>query len=193
MWARPEVAPLPLTFAVEPVEPPRLFKPEGPAEGCASGLCAVEPATEALLDPFAVWSAAVEAVKLKSARQGASLAFGRLALLTEQLAVLVFPLAAGFHRVTVVGTAKSSIERLLTEHFGRPFRLRIEEKTDGILLSPFSPAERDATHKAAHEKTTEDAVRNHESVISTLRILGGEIEDIRMLQPTPLEDDDARN
>ncbi|HEX4803847.1 MAG TPA: DNA polymerase III subunit gamma/tau, partial [Myxococcaceae bacterium] len=61
-----------------------------------------------------------------------------------------------------------------------PVRLRIEEATAATQAPP-SPAEREAQQKDAQRREVEARVRSHTSVESALRLLGGEIEQIQVL------------
>ena len=180
----------------------QLFAEEGPAGGCASGECLPEPGPEeaAAEAPSAVaavrpsrdsptqalaerWRAAVDTVRAASARHGASLAFGRLLWIRPGEVGVAYPAAMGFHRTTVTASAgRSIVERALSEHFGRPTRLVVEQAVDGVGAT-LSVAEEDQQNRTAHERSTEGKVRGHPAVRAALKILGGEIEHIQVLEP----------
>ncbi|WP_224368722.1 DNA polymerase III subunit gamma/tau [Hyalangium versicolor] len=184
-------------------EDERLFPEEGSAEGCASGEClpdaapAAEPEPEP--DPASPpvihgrdnpgqaaaerWRAAVDSVKAASARHGAALAHGRLLWLRAGEVGVAYVAAAAFHKGQVMGaTGKALVEKALTEHFGRPTRLVVEEAT-GEAANTLSIAEVEAQARTAHHQSTEGKVRSHPSIRAVLKILGGEIEHIQVLEP----------
>ena len=191
----------PAPAADEAGEEARLFAEEGPAGGCASGECLPEeePAEAPEPPPAAAparpgrdsptqalaerWRAAVDTVRAASARHGASLAFGRLLWIRPGEVGVAYPSAMGFHRTTVTASAgRSIVERALSEHFGRPTRLVVEQAVDGVGAT-LSVAEEDQQNRSAHERSTEGKVRGHPAVRAALKILGGEIEHIQVLEP----------
>ncbi len=191
----PQPEPLPEAVAEEDA---RLFAEEGSAEGCASGDClpdAPQQAPEAAPPPASNgrdnpalsagerWRAAVETVKSVSPRHGAALAHGRLLWLRAgEVGVAYIPTAA-FHRAQVTGgTGRAIVEKALAEHFGRPMRLMVEEAT-GEAASALSIAEQEAQARTAHQQNTEGKVRSHPAIRAVLKILGGEIEHIQVLEP----------
>jgi hypothetical protein len=114
---------------------------------------------------------------------GASLAFGRLVALRSGEVALAFPKEAAFHRGTVTGTGKPAIEKVLAGYFGRETRLSLDERSDQLAMAAPSPAERDALDRVERTQRIEEAVRNHPAVRASLRILGGQIEHIEILEP----------
>ena len=132
------------------------------------------------------WRAAVDSVRAASPRHGASLAFGRLVRVAPGEVVIAFPPEADFHRSTVSGAGRATIEQVLTTTFGRPTRLVIDNAA--ASLAPQSIAEVEAKERAAHERTVEARVRNHPALQSAIRILGGEVEHVQVLErerPSP--------
>jgi hypothetical protein len=130
----------------------------------------------------------VDAVRAASPRHGKSLAFGRLVRLAPGEVVIAFTGDADFHRSTVSGAGRATIERILSETWGRPTKLVIDSAA--ATLAPQSIAEVEAKERAAHERTVEARVRNHPALQSALRILGGEVEHIQILErerPTTTE------
>lgn len=198
----------------EPPEPEKLFAPEDPPEGCASGDCVPEPAELKLQEepepppspaPAAAptadqWRAAVERVRRTSTRHGASLAFGRLLWIRPGEVALAYPRSADFHKATISAqSGRALVEKVLAEHFGAPTRLVVEEAPELAAAAAPSLAEEDAKSRDAHEKTTGAMVRSHPSVRAALRMLGGEVEHIQVLDrpradaPRPEgEDEQAR-
>lgn len=172
-----------------------LFAPEGPAGGCASGEClpvaaeppAPEPVTPAQvpnpltgLTPEQQWQRAIEVVRGRSPRHGMSLAHGRLRSIgTDQVSV-AFPRSAAFHESTCTGSGRVKVEAALSELFGRPIRLQIDNDVEGL---PPSLAEREARQRDDREKNVEQTLRNHPAVRATLKILGGELEHIQLIEP----------
>lgn len=181
----------------------RLFAEEGSAEGCASGECLPdEPPSlpEPEPEPAPVssrsgaddltrglqerWRSAVDKVKTASSRHGASLAFGRLLWLRQGEVAIAYPPEMGFHRSTVSAfSGRAIIEKLLSEHFGRPTRLVIEDGAAAVAqAAKVSLAEEDQKSRAAHEKSTDQMVRTHPAVRATLKLLGGEIEHVSVFE-----------
>jgi hypothetical protein len=177
----------------------KLFPEEGSAEGCASGECLPEsppiapPAPRAatarddVTRPLADrWRDVVDLVRQSSPRHGASLAHARLLWIRPGEVAIAYTSAAGFHKATVTApTAKASLEKLFATHFGRPTLLKVETQaapTDGEAPTI---AEQEAVAKATRERETEAQLRGHPALRATLKILGGEIEHIQMLEPAP--------
>ena len=155
--------------------------------GCATGECLPEAAapcgrddpSRPLLDR---WRAALDTVGNESPRHSASLKQARLLYLRDGEVGVAFRGDAGFHRTTVTGqSGRPVVERLLSVHFGRPTRLVLDE-TPGAAAGGKSVAELDAEARAEHERATGQSVRNHPAILATLRILGGELEHIQVLE-----------
>jgi hypothetical protein len=123
----------------------------------------------------------VETVRAASARHAASLAQGRLVALRTGEVVLAYRPEANFHRNAVTSqSGRAAVERLLSEHFGRPTRLLLDDAA--AATAPKSLAEQDAEARAAHEVSTDQTVRGHPAIRAALRILGGELEHIQVLE-----------
>jgi hypothetical protein len=164
----------------------RLFAPEGSAEGCASGECLPPPKE---LPAAERWRLAVESVRSEVPRYGKSLSFGRLVSFDGAEVHLAFPSESGFHRATVLDGGKLPIEKLLTTFFATPIRL-VEEKSEQVLkAAPKSIAEQEATTRAARETSIEARVRSHPAVQSLLRVLGGTVEHVQVLDALPTATD----
>ncbi len=187
--------PVPPAPAPPPAAPPgagaadgRLFPQEASPSGCASGECLPEavpaaagPAAPPALGAEAQWRAAVEAVRAASARHAASLAQGRLVALRPGEVVLAYRPESSFHRTTVTGqSGRAAVEKLLGQHFGRPTRIVLDDAA--AATAPKSLAEQDAEARAAHEVSTDQSVRGHPAIRAALRILGGELEHIQVLE-----------
>lgn len=134
----------------------------------------------------AAWALAVSSVRSASPRVGTSLAFGRLLSFAPPELTLAFARQHAFHRGVVAGSGRAQVEQLLAAHLGVPVRLRIEEATAATQAAP-SPAEREAQQKDARRREIEARVRSHTSVESALRLLGGQIEQIHVLDPERTE------
>jgi hypothetical protein len=137
-----------------------------------------DDATRPLLER---WRSALETVSAESPRHAASLKQGRLLYLRDGEVALAFRPETGFHRTTVTGqSGRTVVERLLSLHFGRPTRLVVDDSA--AAAAGKSVAELDAEARAEHERTTGQSVRNHPAILATLRILGGELEHIQVLE-----------
>jgi hypothetical protein len=158
--------------------------------GCATGECLpeTEPAPtsrgrdDASRPLLERWRAALDTVAGESPRHSASLKNARLLSLREGEVAIAFRPDAGFHRTTVTGqSGRAVVERLLSVHFGRPTRLAVDE-TPGAASGAKTLAELDAEARAEHERATGQSVRNHPAILATLRVLGGELEHIQVLE-----------
>jgi hypothetical protein len=140
------------------------------------------------------WRAAVESMRAASGRHAKSLACGRLLWIREGEVALAYPPSQGFHKTTVAGgSGRPIVEKALSEHFGRPTKLLVQDCAEGdkdaagpsaAVDAPttglISIAEEDAQERAAYEKSTEGRVRSHPAIRATLKFLGGEIEHIQV-------------
>jgi hypothetical protein len=180
-------------------EEDRFYPEEGSAEGCASGDCLPDspPAPEPqAAPPLAIsgrdnpalaagerWRAAVETVKVASIRHGAALSHGRLLWLRAGEVGLAYAPTAAFHRGMVTGSSgRPLVEKALSEHFGRPVKLVVEETTGEVTTATLSIAEQDTQARTAHQHNTEGKVRSHPAIRAVLKFLGGEIEHIQVLE-----------
>lgn len=176
----------------------RLFAPEGSAEGCASGEClpeAVAEPEEPDEPPPAVgvagntsadlWRRAVEAVRAVSVRFGKSLSFGRLVSAEPGLLKIAFPTDAGFHRATVFGSARPEIERLISTALGQATRLQEDTSTAALAAAPKSIAEQELSDRTARENSIDARIRQHPAVQNVLRLFGGQVENVQVLDPLP--------
>jgi hypothetical protein len=123
----------------------------------------------------------VATVRESSVRHAQSLSFARLVRLAPTEVALAFPRDAGFHRATVTGSGRSLVEKALSEHFGAAIRI-VEEAMESATSAPISLAEERAKDRADRERTVETRIRHHPAVLSALRILGGEVESVEILE-----------
>jgi len=130
------------------------------------------------------WRVAVETVRETSGRHAKSLACGRLLWIREGEVAVAYTPKDGFHKTTVSGSGRTLVEKALTEHFGRPTKLVVQDCTEADATGPgaglISLSEQDAQERTAYEKSTEGRVRNHPAIRATLKFLGGEIEHIQV-------------
>ena len=127
-----------------------------------------------------VWKQIVDKVRTASPRHGKSLAFGRLVRVAPGEVVIGFTSESDFHRTTVSGAGKAIIEQAMSEVTGRPTRLVID--ANGAQTAPPSIAEEEAKERAAHERSVDYRVRHHPALVSAMRILGGELEHVQVLE-----------
>lgn len=170
---RPEVAPISRTFAPDPAT--ARFSPEKQTSS----------------DSPALWKTVVDRVKVSSPRLGTSLGYGRLVELSSTEVVLSFSKDAAFHRSVLAGVGRTEIEKLASEQLGRLVRLRLVDAAATGGPSPPSPAEEEAKEKADRDRRVEALVRGHPAVAAALELLGGEIEQIEVIQPEPSAGGDA--
>jgi len=133
----------------------------------------------------------VETIRQRSARLGTSLAYGRLVALRPGEVVLAFPRNAGFHRATVAGSGQAALERELSELWGAATRIVLDDSNPGAAGASPSLVEREESLRVAREKTLETKIRQHPAVEASIRILGGEIERVEVLDGRRTADPDA--
>jgi hypothetical protein len=133
------------------------------------------------------WRAAVDTVRDASGRHAKSLACGRLLWIREGEVAVGYTPKDGFHKTTVAGNGRATVEKALSEHFGRPTKLVVQDVSEADKAAGpdagaglISIAEQDAQERTAYEKSTEGRVRGHPALRSALKFLGGEIEHIQV-------------
>ncbi|QRO02849.1 DNA polymerase III subunit gamma/tau [Archangium violaceum] len=135
------------------------------------------------------WRAAVDTVRNASGRHAKSLACGRLLWIREGEVAIGYTPKDGFHKTTVAGNGRATVEKALSEHFGRPTKLVVQDVSEadkvagpdaGTGAGLISIAEQDAQERTAYEKSTEGRVRGHPALRAALKFLGGEIEHIQV-------------
>lgn len=124
-------------------------------------------------------------MRTASPRHGKSLSFGRVINLAEGEIRLGYPSEAAFHRAAIFGNSKPMLEQTLSAYFGRPTKLYEESSAQLIAQAPKSLAEIEVGDRLVREKDIEAKVREHPAVRSVLRLLGGSLEHIQVLEPTP--------
>jgi hypothetical protein len=132
-----------------------------------------------------VWRRAVEAVRAVSVRFGKSLSFGRLVSAEPGLLKIAFPTDAGFHRATVFGSARPEIERLISTALGQATRLQEDTSTAALAAAPRSIAEQELSDRTARENSIDARIRLHPAVQNVLRLFGGQIEHVQVLEAVP--------
>lgn len=152
----------------EPDDDPSLENPLGPAPD----------------GPQARWRQAVEAVRGALPRLGKSLSFGRLVSLAGGEARLAFGAEHSFHRATVFSQARAEIEKVLAPVLG-PTRVVEEKSAQAWAQAPRSISEVESDDRQARERTIEGRVRSHTAVQSILRVLGGSVEHVQVLDEAP--------
>ncbi len=122
-------------------------------------------------------AALVAAAIATSPRLGTALKHGRLRALAPGELSLAYP--AGDFRAALLVSEKAAIDALLSAHFGEPTVLRLFEGE--VAGTEPSLAEREARGAAAHAAAVREAASSSEAVRETLRVLGGTIEEVRVL------------
>jgi len=102
---------------------------------------------------------------------------------------LAFAPQAGFHKNSVLGSGRSTVEKALSEFFGSPVQLVEDNTTQAYSLAKPSLAEQQAKLRESQTQKMETKVHTHPQIQSALSILEGHIEFIRTLEasaPAPL-------
>jgi hypothetical protein len=123
-------------------------------------------------------------VKAASPRLGTSLSHARLVYLRPGEVGVHYTAAADFHRTIVSAqSGRAQVEKTLSVQLGSPTRLVLETNAAGA--SPQSLAEQDAQERQQRVNSTDESVRHHPAVRAALKLLGGELEHIQVLEPEP--------
>jgi len=180
----------------EPVSPPRPSPPPPSAPPPWSSEPAPVPRAQlpipgsASLGPatteLASWNQAIERVRREQPRHGKSLSFGRLIAVGPTAVRLAFAADAGFHRATVFDSGRAVIEKLLSQHYGRSLHLEEESDRAAHAAAPRSIAEQEVEAREVRESAIDHKVRTHPAVASVLRILGGRLEHVQVLEAAPV-------
>ncbi len=141
------------------------------------------PGEAAPQTPHDQFRRAVDALRGENARLGKSFSFARFVSLEPGLLKVAFPPDAGFHRATVFGSGKVTIEEALSRHFGRATKVQEDTSSGALSVAPKSIAEQEASARTAREQRIDSSVRTHPSVVNVLRILGGQLEHVHVLEP----------
>jgi hypothetical protein len=126
---------------------------------------------------------AVEALRQENPRLGKSFSHARFVTLDGPTLKVAFPIDAGFHRATVFGSGKEAIEASLSKSFSRQTKLIEDTSTAALQVAPKSVAELEASARTAREQRIEASVRTHPSVVNVMKILGGQLELVQVLEP----------
>lgn len=135
----------------------------------------------ATFDANQLWRAVV--AELKGQRRdllAMALAHGRILEATASQVRLGFGPADGMFRSQAERGIKDA-EAALTRVAGAPTRLTLESVSAGDATP--SMAQEDSARERAREERAEREGREHPAVLAALRILGGAVEHIRVLEP----------
>ena len=150
--------------------------PETPARRRAAGTTRRAPSSTAGGPRWTPWPASRPGTRRR-------LKQARLLSLREGEVGVAFRADASFHRTTVTGQSGRAGGRAPPL---RPLRPRPpawwSTRLAGAAAGGKSVAEIDAEARAEHERATGQSVRNHPAILATLRILGGELEHIQVLE-----------
>ena len=135
--------------------------------------------------PSLDWAKAVGAVSQASGRYGTALSHARLVELQPPRACLAFAPQAGFHKNSVFGSGRATIEKVLSAFFSSPIHLVEEEWGQASQQATPSLAEQQAKRRESHARAMEAKVHANPRIQSALAILGGHIDAIRTLAPAP--------
>jgi hypothetical protein len=124
-------------------------------------------------------------VRATSVRYGKSLSFGRFISAEAGQLKIAFPIDAGFHRATVFGNAKPEIEKLISTALGQVTRLVEDTSKDAATSAPKSIAEQELSDRTARENSIDARIRLHPAVQNVLRLFGGHVENVQVLDPLP--------
>jgi DNA polymerase III subunit gamma/tau len=164
-----------------PSEPPTPLVVDTSPGGCATQECVQAPAAPADSKTDSErWKDAIETVRAKRARVAISLSHGRLLDLGPSAALIGFTPDDSFHRAQVQ-KSKAEIEGLLAAYFGRPVALKIEQSAPTVTIR--SPAEEAEATARAREQESLRLAREHPAVSAAVRLLGGNVEEIRLTDP----------
>ena len=160
--------------------------------GCATNECTVpEPAAPPAPAPgagpgddptaevHARWRDAVEAVRRKNALIGSCLAEGRLVWLRGGEVALGYAPAKAFHRAQLESSMRLDAERHLADWFGAPMRLNLQQ---AAADAPASLADEERKAREERRVRLRAEAREHPAVLAVQSILGGEIDDIEVLE-----------
>ncbi|MHB1847358.1 MAG: DNA polymerase III subunit gamma/tau, partial [Deltaproteobacteria bacterium] len=176
-----------------PASPPGPPTPKGPqrqSPGPAAAPAAAKPpadrgrpaAQDDMMLPAAERLARLcEVLSAESPRLGTALRNGRLQALERGRLTLAFP--PGDFRASLLAGERAGVEAVLASFFGAPTRLELTEAADGT--GEASVAEREAQGQKAHGDRVRSEALQSEAVKETLRLLGGEVEEIRVLSEGP--------
>jgi DNA polymerase-3 subunit gamma/tau len=168
--------PVPAANPASAVAPPTVAPSAAPAPA-PNGKTPVTPRDDPSLPPIDRLGHLVKAAVAKSPRIGTALKNGRLKSIRVGEVALAYP--QGDFRAALLATEKATVDALLTAHFGPPTVLRIcEGEEAGTELSI---AEREQVGSAERTEKVKAAAMDSAAVKDALRVLGGQVEEIRVL------------
>ncbi|MCL2012915.1 MAG: DNA polymerase III subunit gamma/tau [Cystobacterineae bacterium] len=128
------------------------------------------------------WAAAVNAVTQASSRFGTALSHARLVQLQPHSVHLAFSPQASFHKNSVFGSGRHTVEKILSEFFKNPIQLVEDNAAQAYNLAKPSPAEQQEKFRKSQTRQLEAKVHAHPKIQSALSILGGHIESIQPIE-----------
>ena len=142
-----------------------------------NGKATASPRDDPSLPPLDRLVLLVKAAVAKSPRIGTALKNGRLKSIKAGELALAYP--QGDFRAALLAAEKNTVDALLTAHFGLSTVLRIcEGEEAGTELSI---AERETQGTAERTEKVKAAALDSSAVKDALRVLGGQVEEIRVL------------
>lgn len=130
------------------------------------------------------WRAVIDTVREASVRHATSLMNATIVALRPGEVIVGFAPDQGFHRFQATSPAgKQIFEQAFATHFGKPTRLVIDDAAAAQVDNGPSLAEQARRGRAVRERSVEEKVRTHPSILTALRALGGEVEHITLLDP----------
>lgn len=121
----------------------------------------------------------MEGLRRENALVGACLSEGRLIWLRQGEVALGFEPDKAFHREQLRTTLAGEASRLLQAWFGGPTRLVLQEADPD---APVSVAEQERRAREERRVRLREEAREHPAVLAVQSILGGEIDEIEVLE-----------
>lgn len=125
------------------------------------------------------WADAVDGMRRENPIIGSCLSEGRLLWLRPGQIALGYAPANHFHRTQLETTFARQVEELLSAWFKTPTRLHLQE---AAADAPASVAEEERKAREARRVRLRTEAREHPAVLAVQSILGGEIDDIEVLE-----------
>ncbi len=160
--------------------------------GCATNECRDEPAPQAsatapvpapaddpTADVHARWRDAVDGLRRENTIIGSCLSEGRLLWLRPGEVALGYPPAGHFYRSQLESTFARQVEEMLSRWFGAPTKLKLQE---AAANAPASVADTERKAREERRLRLRAEAREHPAVLAVQSILGGEIDDIEVLE-----------
>jgi len=125
------------------------------------------------------WRDAVEALRRENPIIGSCLSEGRLLWLRPGQVALGYTPSNHFHRAQLETTFARQVEEMLSRWFGAPTKLHLQE---AAADAPASVAEEQRKAREERRNRLRAEAREHPAVLAVQTILGGEIDDIEVLE-----------